>query len=256
MTTDIEGRVAQLRRAGLRPSEAQLAAIREAGADAVPALLQLATDTTTLLKDEPASLAPIHALRLLGEQGSMDDTSIERLLHVLPLDDYDPKSQAPFVWRSDLPQILGGWGAAAAALAQPLAADTATPPEQRVLAFDTLGFTVEQDPALRPGVVAFLREQLASVDNPLVGAAIVRALSLLHAGEAYREVMDAYKRGVVNREIIEATNARQQLLSPRLKNALDCVHHTLDERYEQHGPYTEEQQQAFMDEYQQRLYGG
>jgi hypothetical protein len=231
MTTDINQLVTQLQRVGLRPTEQQWATIKEAGATAESALLDLALDKISLGKTEPTSLGPIHALRLLGEINTVETSTIEQLLHVLPMDDFDPASQAPFVWRQDLPQIIGRWGQATIELAQPLGGDTTAPPAQRVLAIDTLGYAVEVEPTLRDDVVAFLRQQLATVDEPLVGASIVRTLSLLHVGDAYKDVMEAYKRGVVDREVIPATEARQQLLNPRLKNNLGCVSHTLVERY-------------------------
>ena len=255
MTTDINQLITQLRRVGLRPTEQQWATIKEAGSTAERALLDLALDKTALGKTEPTSLGPVHALRLLGELNTVESSTIEQLLHALPMDDFDPASQAPFVWRQDLPQIIGRWGQATAEVAQPLAADTTAPPAQRVFAIDSLGYAVEVEPTLRDDVVAFLREQLASVDEPWVGASIVRALSVLHVGDAYKDVMEAYKRGVVDREIIPATEARQQLLNPRQKNNLVCVRHTLSERYEQHGPYTEEQLRAFAEDYQQQRYG-
>ena len=255
MTTDINQLVSQLRRVGLRPTEQQWTAIKEVGSTAESALLDLALDKTSLGKTEPTSLGPIHALRLLGELNTVENSTIEQLLHALPMDDFDPASQAPFVWRQDLPQIIGRWGQATAEVAQPLAGDTAAPPAQRVLAIDSLGYAVEVEPTLRDDVIAFLCEQLASVDEPSIGASIVRALSLLHVGDAYKDVMEAYKRGVVDRAVIAATEARQQLLNPRQKNTLGCVRHSLAERYEQHGPYTEEQQKAFAEQYQQQRYG-
>ncbi len=253
MTTEPTQLVAHLRRAGLRPTDKQWDDIKASGAATIPALLDLALDKASLIKAEPVSLGPVHALRLLGEQETMDTDAIDRLLHALPMEDIDPASQAPFIWRQDLPQIIGRWGKASADLAQPLAADTTAPPAQRVLAIDSLGFAAETDETLRDGTITLLRELLASVDDAYVGAAIVRTLSLLHAGNAYKDVMEAYKRGVVDRAVIPPTDARQQLLNPRQKNNLSCVNHTLVERYEQHGPYTEEQRQAFAEQYRQQM---
>src|SRR3712207_2409783 len=67
MTTDVEHVVNQLRRVGLRPSEHQWSAIREAGWSAFPSLLALASDARLLVGPEPAAFGPVHALRLLGE---------------------------------------------------------------------------------------------------------------------------------------------------------------------------------------------
>jgi hypothetical protein len=108
---------------------------------------------------------------------------------------------------------------------------------------------VELDGTLREAVTTLLREQLTAETDPYVMAHVVEALSNLGAASAYVEVMGAYKRGAVDREIFSAADARQRLLNPKTSRALECVHHSLAERYEKHGPYTEEQRRAMAEHY-------
>src|SRR5687767_9234521 len=120
MKHSLEQTLQALRRAGLRPTDRQIQEIRESGAEAVPALLALAGDTALLAGPEPAALAPLHALRLLAEQPAIDAGVVEQLLGALPLADPTPDAQASFVWRQDLPMILGRAGRETFDVAAPL----------------------------------------------------------------------------------------------------------------------------------------
>lgn len=253
MTSDIEHVVGQLRRAGLRPSERQWAIIREAGPAAVPFLLELALDDATLVGSEPAAFGPVHALRLLGELPAPEPTVIERLLQVKPLPEEALDKEAPYIWQRDLPQIIGRWGRASYEPARQLLLDTAADADQRGLAAETLGFAVEIDGELREEVVALLRDRLLAEEDPYVMAMVVAMLGHLGVSEAYADVMAAYRRGAVDKTVISAADARQLLLNPPVaRRRLQCVHHTLTERYDQHGPYSDEQRQAMAELQQTR----
>jgi hypothetical protein len=238
-----------LRRAGLRPSDRLIGEIREGGADAILPLLELAGDTALLAGPEPAALAPLHALRLLAEHPAIDAAVVERLLTALPLADPEPGAQASFVWRQDLPQILGRAGRDALVPAATILRDVEAAPDRRAAAVETLAYATGIDEALRPEVVTLLRDSLSTEGDPYVGGYLVDALANLGAADAYAEVMSAYRRGAVDKAIVSAADARRRLLGRTPSTGLKCVAHTLDERYVQHGPFTEEQRKAMVDQY-------
>jgi hypothetical protein len=249
MKHPVEQALQGLRRAGLRPSDRQVEDIRNAGPEAVPALLALASDTTLLVGPEPAAFAPLHALRLLAEQPEIDAATIEHLFVALPLPDPEPGAQAAFVWRQDLPQILGRGGKVASDMAAAILRNTAAAPDQRAAAIETLVYATAVDDGLRADAVVLLDECLKAESDPYVGAYLVDGLADLGAAEAYADVMAAYRRGVVDKTIVSAADARRRLLSRVPSAGLICVSHTLDERYVQHGPFTEEQRRAMVDQY-------
>ncbi len=76
----IADKIKQLHREGLRPSERLVNTITRAGAAAFTPLLELAIDVELLHEEAPECYAPIHALRLLGEVGSVE--MIEPLTYV------------------------------------------------------------------------------------------------------------------------------------------------------------------------------
>jgi hypothetical protein len=248
MVTEIEHVVGQLRRVGLRPSDRQWEMLREAGVAAVEPVLALALDADTLGQAEPASLGPVHALRLLGELPPPQPEAIERLLCTRPPDAYRA-SQAAYIWWQELPQIVARLGRPGYEAACRVLLDQNAGTEQRAVATESLSYMVELDGTLREAVTTLLREQLTAETDPYVMAHVVEALSNLGAASAYVEVMGAYKRGAVDREIFSAADARQRLLNPKASRALECVHHSLAERYEKHGPYTEEQRRAMAEHY-------
>src|SRR6266540_1796188 len=109
----IADKIKQLHREGLRPSERLVNTITRAGAAAFTPLLELAIDVERLHEDEPECYAPIHALRLLGEVGSVE--MIEPLLRELPVEmDYEDE-ELPEMWAEETPQIIGRLGEAAVA---------------------------------------------------------------------------------------------------------------------------------------------
>lgn len=253
MATDITHVVEQLPRAGLRPSDRQWELIRSEGVTAVEPLLALALDVGALNQPEPAAFGPLHALRLLGELPAPGPAAIERLLKTFPAVD-DASQQATFLWWQELPQIVAHWGRPALEAARQVLLDPDAGSEQRAVAAESLAFIVELNPELRGEVTELLRERLANEADPYVMAHVVEALSNLGVHTVYSAVMDAYKRGVVDKDTFPASEARQRLLNPKNRNALVCVHHSLAERYEQHGPFTEEQRQLMADNYR-RLIG-
>lgn len=249
MKHSLEQAIQALRRAGLRPTDRQIQDIRESGSESVPALLALAGDTALLAGPEPAALAPLHALRLLAEQPVIDAAVVEQLLGALPLADPAPGAQASFVWRQDLPMILGRAGRGTFDVAAAILRDSEAAPDRRAAAAETITYATAIDESLRAEVVTLLRECLSSEADPYVGGYLVDALANLGAADAYAEVMSAYRRNVVDKSIVSAADARRRLLSRSATSGLNCVSHTLEERYVQHGPFTEEQRRAMVDQY-------
>jgi hypothetical protein len=243
MNTDLEHIVAQLRRVGLRPSDRQWELVREAGMRAIEPLLALALDVDRLAESEPAALGPVHALRLLGELPAPAPEQIDGLLRALPPDG-NLGGQAAFIWWQELPQIVAHWGRAGLEAAKTVLQDEQAGAEPRAVAAETLGYVAEFDTDLKAETVALLREQLRTEQDAYVSAHIVEALGNLRAWKAYEDVMAAYKRGAVDKETISAAEARQQILSDKPHPIAGCLRHTLAERYQRHGPYSEEQRQA------------
>lgn len=245
--TQIDSLVRQLYSAGLRPSDRLVNQILAAGAAARPALLGLATRTELLHEDEPECWAPLHALRLLGEQP--DPTIIPALMAPLPIpvyfdeDEYgeviqDPAAAGPDqLWSSDVLQIVGRCGAAGLPALAAWADDPAHNQRSRGAALHAMAFVATFDPPTRDAIVADLRVRLAQSDDPQISASIVTALAELGAQEAYSEVMAAYRERRVDPQVIAAGSARQMLLGGG-HYGLACVRHPFWERYEEHGPFT------------------
>jgi hypothetical protein len=255
MKHDMDQILTGLRRAGLRPTDRQWEAALEVGPSMIPALVELASDLSTLIGAEPGAFGPVHALRLLGEMNPLDEEVIERLLRTLPLPDPPATAHAPFVWRQDLPQILGGAGLNATRVAQRLLVDTSLAPDVRAAAAETMSYAVIIDEALRDEVTTTLRERLVTETDPYVLAYVIDTLGYLGVSDAYADVMAAFKRGGVDRNVTKAADVRPRLLSGRLDPRLECVRHTLTERYAQHGPYSEQQRQAMLEQYRAQSFG-
>lgn len=249
MKHSLEQALQELHRAGLRPTDRQIQEIRESGAEAVPALLALAGDMTLLAGPEPAALAPVHALRLLAEQPTINAAIVEQLLGVLPLSDPTPDAQASFVWRQDLPMILGRAGRETFEVAATILRDADAPPDRRAAAAETITYATAIDDSLRPEVIELLRESLTAATDPYVAGYLVDGLANLGAADAYADVMSAYRRSAVDKSIVSAADARRRLLGRTATAGLNCVSHTLEERYVQHGPFTEEQRRAMVAQY-------
>lgn len=243
--TSITDLVRQLRRVGLRPSQRMITTIVERGAEAVEPLLELAMDVDALLGEEPASLGPVHALRILGELRPV--AAAEPLLRRLPLPVDENPSQGPFLWAQEVPQVIAQFGGDILPAVLSVADDTSASPLQRGAAFATLGFLATTTPTLREQIIDELRTRLRTEQEPVAKGYLVATLAQLKAGDAYTEIMDAYRTKSVDRSVMQASDARQLLLGNQPQRQLDCALHTLDERYDQHGPYSEEQQRAMAE---------
>ncbi len=229
--------VKQLRRVGLRPDERQVRDILRAGVVARIPLLALATDTDQLHEEAPMCYGPIHALRLLGEIPSVD--MIEPLLRTLPITRNYADEQLPQLWLSELPQIIARVGAVAVDRLWAIADDEAWGIPARTAALVALGYVSAVAPDTRDEIIAGMRERLASSDDPTINAYIVTALGDMGVEDAYSEVMQMYRAGKISQRIVPPGTARQMLLTKR-DTRLNCANHSLWERYEQHGPFAEE----------------
>jgi hypothetical protein len=242
--------VRQLRRVGLRPAQRTIDAILERGSEANAPLLELATDIDALLREEPGSLGPVHALRLLGELRPIE--TAEPLLRRLPLPVEERPSQGPFLWAQEVPQIVARFGADVLPISLAVADDAAASALQRGAAFATLGFLATTTPSLRDQIINELRTRLPNESDATAKGYLVATLAQLKAREAYSEIMEAYRAKSVDRSVMQASDARQLLLGSQPQRQLDCALHSLDERYEQHGPYSEEQQRLMAEAAQQQ----
>jgi hypothetical protein len=229
--------IRQLRRVGLRPSERLTDGILAHGEAAVAPLLELARDTAALHGEEPGCWGPIHALRLLGELRPA--SILVPLLELLPVERESPDDRATVVWAQEVPQIIGRIGEPALAPLQAFADDETQHIVGRGAALHALAYTAVAAPAVRPAIVAALRERLSEANPELVGYAVM-ALSQLGEAAAYQQIMQAYRDGRVDRAVIPAAEARQWLLA-KIDKRLGCVNHPLWERYDEHGPFTKEQ---------------
>lgn len=230
----IKDKIQQLERAGMRPNDRLWATLIRAGSVAYPALLELASNIDALHTEEPECYGPLHALRLLGEVGQIE--MIQPLMSLLPLElDYEDE-KLPQLWAEELPQLVARLGAPAIEPLWALAGDASQQSAARGCALLALGYLTAIEPGEREPIVAGLRERLSAADDPTWVGQIVTALANLGAKEAYAEVMGLYRAGKINQDIIPAGAARQLLLSDSTKR-LSCAKHPLPERYDQHGPF-------------------
>lgn len=233
--------VKQLSRAGYRPSEKLAQSVVRAGDAAVGPLIELATDTATLELEPPACYGPLHALRLLGELRSA--RMIEPLVRAFELTGEDAPL-ARRLWEVELPQIIGRLGEDAAGPLWALADDEALGAVQRSAAVVALTFATATAPELRAPTIAGLRERLARTEDPRMAGYLITGLANLGASDAYGEVMARFRAGTVDLEVATAAQSRQLLLSPVGKR-LACALHPLWERYDEHGPTEQQEQQDY-----------
>ncbi len=246
--------VRQLRRVGLRPSRRLIEGIVDRGAEAVGPLLELALDVEALMDAEPGSLGPLHALRILGELRPVE--AAEPILRQLPLPVVEQPPQAGFLWAQEAPQIVATFGAEVLPVVLRIVDDMDAAPLQRGAAVATLGFLATTTPELREQIIAELRERLRQEPDATAKGYVVATLAQLKARDAYSEIMELYRSKMVDKSVMPAANARQLLLGTQEQSQLDCALHTLDERYEQHGPYSEEQQRAMAELARSQMNGG
>jgi hypothetical protein len=230
-------KVKQLRREGLRPSEPLARAITRAEHAALAPLLALATDTDLLHEEPPECFAPLHALRLLGELGSVE--IIEPLLRQFPISlDYD-EEELPQLWVQEAAQIIGHLGAPAIEPLWQIADDESWNIAARSGALTALGYITAVDPATHAAIIAGIRERIEGSPDTLLASHLAIALANLGASDLYPELMAMYRAGKLDQEILPAATARQLLLSDSTKR-LACAKHSLWERYDQHGPFPAE----------------
>ena len=230
-------KVKQLRREGLRPSEQLARSITRAEHAAIGPLLALATDVDLLHQDVPECFAPIHALRLLGELGSVE--IIEPLLRPFPVSlDYD-EEELPQTWANEVAQIIGHLGAPAIEPLWRIADDESWNIAARSGALTALGYITAVAPETHDAIIAGIRERIERSEDTLLASHLAIALANLGASDLYPELMAMYRAGKLDQEILPAAAARQLLLSDSTKR-LACAKHPLWERYDQHGPFPAE----------------
>lgn len=245
LDTPVTNLVRNLRSVGLRPDDRLVEQILARGDDAVAPLLELALDTQRLTQEEPGSLGPIHALRLLGELRPL--IMVDPLLRALPLPVDMQTAQALYLWQQEMPQIVARLGADALPHVLAVVDDEGADPEQRGAAVETLSYMGATTPELRAELADLLRTRWTTINNPTVRGYMVEALGELGAKDMYAPVMAAYRDGSVDRDVMSAAEARQALLGGNKDSRMSCANHTLAERYEQHGPYSEEQRRAMAE---------
>jgi hypothetical protein len=230
-------KIKQLRREGLRPSEPLVRAITKAEGAAIGPLLGLATDTELMHEEAPDCFAPLHALRLLGEVGSV--TIIEPLLRQFPVSmDYEDE-ELPQLWAQESAQIIGHLGASAIEPLWQIVDDQGWNIAGRSGALNALGYVTAMAPETHDAIIAGLRERLERSEDTLLASHLALALANLGVSDLYPELMAMYRAGKLDQEIVPAAAARQLLLSDSTKR-LACVKHPLWERYDQHGPFPAE----------------
>jgi hypothetical protein len=228
-------KIKQLRREGLRPSEQLVRSITKAEHAAVGPLLALATEVELLHQPAPERFAPLHALRLLGELGSIE--IIEPLLRQFPVALEDDEEELPQTWVSEVAQIIGHLGAPAV---EPLwrivdNADESWNMAARSGALTALGYITAVDTDTHAAIVAGIHERMKDSDKVLTSHLAI-ALANMGVSDFYPELMAMYRTGRLDQEILPAAAARQLLLSDSSKR-LACAKHPLWERYDQHGPF-------------------
>lgn len=226
--------VRQLGRVGLRPDERLVARIVDQGPAAREELLRLATDIDALHSELPASLGPLHALRLLGELP--DVAMIAPLLGALPVPIYGDEDVPARLYATEVLQIIGRVGAPAVEALWAYADDEGNPDATRAAAIGALAFVATYAPEVREPVLAEARRRLALELPVPLATGVVTLLAELGDAPSYQAVMAAYRTGRVDKEQAPAAAARQFLLGGGRKD-LTCVNHPLGERYDHHGPH-------------------
>lgn len=225
--------VRQLRQAGPRPNDALLRNIVKHADVAFGSLLELATNLELFDEEQPVIFAPIHALRLLGEIPRVE--MIEPLMRKYPIAVYGEWDELPRLWATETPQIVARLGVQAIAPLWAIVDSDEWPTEARTMATVGLANTVTFDPSQRDGVVAELKKRLAEAEDTTARTNAAMGLASLGESGSYNDIMPLYRDGKLAKEIFAPAVARQLLLSGGEKT-LACTKHTLQERYDQHGP--------------------
>ncbi|MCS6881241.1 MAG: hypothetical protein RMK84_02960 [Oscillochloridaceae bacterium] len=226
--------VRQLRRAGLRPSERLVEQILAPGPAARSELLKLATNTEDLHAPMPATLGPLHALRLLGE---LPDVSIiAPLLEALPAPTWSETDVPARLYNQEALEIIGRTGAPALPALLSYADDESHPPLARMLAMACLSYVATRAPEVRDTVIVEARHRLEAESARPVSTGAAMALSDLGDKDSYQVVMAAYRAGRVDQAAAPAATARQYLLGGG-RASVGNVHYGFFERYDRYGPF-------------------
>lgn len=235
----VDDLVRQLSRVGLRPEERLVRHILDYGDAARAPLIAMATHMEALREPLPASLGPLHALRLLGE--IPDVSMIEPLLDTLPVPLSHPEHDVPGrLYALEILQMIGRIGAPAVPVLWDIGDDETRSDIVRGAAINALSWLAAYAPEIRDEIVTEARRRLATCTSSVIGTGVVTVLADLGDKESYKAIMAAYHEGRVDQHKAPAAAARQFLLSGG-RNDLVCVRHPLWERYDQHGPEFQDQ---------------
>jgi hypothetical protein len=231
--------VQQLHEAGFRPKEHIVKQILAQGPAILPLLIDLATDFDILHEEEePDCYGPLHALRLLGEIG--DPAAIAPLLEALPVPVYESDEETGYVdmpgnlWGNEVMQIIAHCGPDVATVLWEWASNNAHSAVSRDAAIAGLAYVATLHNT-REEIISEARRRLQEDPDPVVTTGLVNLLADLGDKQSYSAIMAAYRSGKVNQNRMPAAVARQLLLGGG-RQSLNCVAHTLWERYDHHGP--------------------
>lgn len=226
--------VRQLRQAGIRPNDSLVRNIIKHADVLYQPLLDLATELELFDEDEPQMFAPLHALRLLGEMPRVE--MIEPLMKQYPIQVYGEWDELSRLWATETPQIIGRLGAQAIQPLWAIADNAEWPREARTMAVVGLANAVTMEPSQRDELIAGLQQRFAEAEDTTARTNAAMGLASLGESSAYNQVMALYREGKLDKTIFAPGVARQLLLSGGEKS-LTCTKHTLEERYDQHGPH-------------------
>lgn len=243
MTIDfgVAEKVKQLHREGLRPSERLARTILNMGDGAVGPLIDLATDLDLLHDEAPECYAPIHAIRLLGELRSLD--MIEDILTAFPAEQDYADEPLPRLWNEDAIQMIARIGTPAVEPLWEVIDDDTWHMDARGGALQALTYITAIAPETRAEIVTKLRERLEQSEDAAFSANVAAALSFLGVKEIYSQVMALYREKRIDANVLPPATARQYLLGDIGQQRIRCVNHSLWERYDDHGPFPEEEQE-------------
>jgi hypothetical protein len=210
-------------------------------------LIAIATDTQSLIADEPDCWAPLHALRLLI--ALPDISMIEPLLGVVPVPWGGEYDDPGFLWVREAPHALAVSGGAAIPVLWQWFDDAAHNHSSKTIAMEALVLaTVHQAPEARAEMIKRLRALLVHDEDILIRSQAMRCLANLSAREAYSEVMQALREKRVDTEYMSPAEARQRLLSKYVAE-LDDVLLDFWDRYEVYGPFDPDELPDYYDDY-------
>jgi tetratricopeptide (TPR) repeat protein len=208
-TGDLNQVLGELCQAGQQPDRALLDRVKAHGQAAVHPLIQIAVDEKLHGADSTSAAvwAPLHAIQILGELGSVE--AIEPLLPLIDQVDDDWLAQT-------LPQAFGGIGAPAVAPMRAILFDRARDVWARVRAAKSLGEIGRRHPETRSEVTSTLVARLDPAesrvpDDECLNGFVVCELLDLKAVEAAPAIRRAFDEDRVDTSIIEFDRALEEL---------------------------------------------